>query len=203
MPNQIEPGAEFQSLPLEFIVSSPLVAAVKAQRVAAETTIDFVKSFFNDISPPAPPAPAPAPPKVFAPVAVELQLDRTVTQPPVGGLPPPAPVPSSVKIKVPIISLINVPNLQIDSLTINFRYEISQTYLDKNETKAFGELSVTSGPAIAAFVSASLKGGVNHSHSDENTVHRGGTLDISVRASQTAMPAGLDRLLSILSKGIE
>jgi hypothetical protein len=44
-------GAEFQALPLDFLISTPLVAAVKAQRVAAETTKEFVESMIENGKP--------------------------------------------------------------------------------------------------------------------------------------------------------
>lgn len=46
---EIQPAAEFQALPLEFIVAAPLIAAVKAQAVAAQATMEFVTKFKNDI----------------------------------------------------------------------------------------------------------------------------------------------------------
>ena len=39
--SQIQPAAEFQALPLEFIIASPLIGVVKAQSMAASTTIAF------------------------------------------------------------------------------------------------------------------------------------------------------------------
>ena len=43
----IQPGAEFQSLPLEFIVSAPLTAAVRAQAIAAKATQEYIEAFKN------------------------------------------------------------------------------------------------------------------------------------------------------------
>jgi len=36
-------GAELQALPLEYMLSSPLTAVIKAQALAAQTTIDFIE----------------------------------------------------------------------------------------------------------------------------------------------------------------
>ena len=50
MPPQDEPlvpAAEFQALPLAFIVAAPLKAAVDAQTVAAQTTRNFINSLMT------------------------------------------------------------------------------------------------------------------------------------------------------------
>ena len=36
-------GAELQALPLEYMLGTPLTAAIKAQALAAQTTIDFIE----------------------------------------------------------------------------------------------------------------------------------------------------------------
>jgi hypothetical protein len=38
-------GAELQQLPLQYMLSEPLTAVIKAQALAAQTTIQFIQSF--------------------------------------------------------------------------------------------------------------------------------------------------------------
>jgi hypothetical protein len=45
--NPVVPAAEFQALPLDFVIASPLISAVKAQAVAAAATRDFINAFKN------------------------------------------------------------------------------------------------------------------------------------------------------------
>ena len=55
-------AAEFQALPLEYIVTSPLTAAVKAQRATAEATKDFIQGMIGDDS---------------KPITVDFQVEHT------------------------------------------------------------------------------------------------------------------------------
>ncbi|HLL56126.1 MAG TPA: DUF2589 domain-containing protein [Myxococcaceae bacterium] len=105
----------------------------------------------------------------------------------------------AVRITAPLLSIIPVPNLLIDSLTVNFKYEISQTAVEKKKEDTNVQGSAKLGAMLAPWVDASFSGGVTTSSSLENTAHRGGSLDVTMRASQAPVPAALDKLLQLLS----
>ncbi|MDX9854227.1 MAG: DUF2589 domain-containing protein, partial [Tenuifilaceae bacterium] len=44
---QLIPAAEFQALPLGYIVAEPLKAAIMAQAIAAKTTQDFINNLLT------------------------------------------------------------------------------------------------------------------------------------------------------------
>src|SRR5690349_6694102 len=100
MANEILPAAEFQSLPLEFIISAPLSGAVKAQAVAADSARRFIEQF-KDAS------------VKFTAATVKNGTTK------------------KIDVEVPLLSMVPVPHLRIDSLTIDFKYEISQIVADK------------------------------------------------------------------------
>jgi len=190
MTAQIEPAAEFQKLPLEMVVATPLVAVAKAQAIAAQTTLDFITGLCDAGTVPAgAPAGARGP---LVPRTVDLSIERQVA----GG------ASTTAVIKAPMLAMVPVPHLLIDSVTINFKYEISQTYRDTAATSATAELKVGTTGILSKFVEATFHGNVAHSSSSEATTNRGGTLEIMVRASQAAIPVGLDRLLTMLSQAI-
>ena len=195
MQAQIEPASEFQKLPLEMVIGTPLVAVAKAQAIAAQATLDFVLKLCD-------PADATG---VRKPTTINLSIEQQVT-PALGaaapGAPPPQPAVASTIIKAPLLSIVPIPHLLIDSVTINFKYEVSQTFLDKSATSASAGLDVKTGAALSPFVEATFHGNLAHTSSSESTTNRGGTLDIMVRASQAPIPAGLDRLLTMLSQSI-
>jgi len=172
----IEPASEFQKLPLEMVIATPLVAVAKAQAIAAQTTISFVKGLIDDQG---------------KPEMVELSIEKEQ-----------AGAAQLAKVKVPLLTMVPVPHLLIDSLTINFKYEISQTFRNKSETSASAKLDVKTGAALSPFVEATFHGNVAHTSSSEASTNRGGTLDIMLRASQSPVPVGLDRLLTMLSQAI-
>ena len=172
----IEPAAEFQKLPLEMIVATPLVAVAKAQAIAADTTITFIKNLID---------------KDGKPETIALSVEKDE-----GG------AKKSATVKVPLLTMVPVPHLLIDSFTLNFKYEVSQTFRNKAETSGSAGLDIKSGAALSPFVEATFHGNVARSSSSESTTNRGGTLDIMLRASQSPIPVGLERLLTMLSQAI-
>jgi hypothetical protein len=173
---QIEPAAEFQKLPLEMVIATPLVAVAKAQSIVADTTISFIKNLID---------------KDNKPVAIDLSIEKTVGN-----------ATQSAAIKVPLLTVVPVPHLLIDSFTVNFKYEVSQTFRNKSETSGSAELGAKTGGVLSPFVEATFHGNIAHTSSSESATNRGGTLDIMLRASQSAIPVGLDRLITMLSQAI-
>lgn len=167
----ILPAAEFQALPLEFIIAAPLSGAVKAQAVAAQNTKEFIEAFKNE--------------------TVELQASSQI-----------AGDDRKVAVKVPLLAVVPIPHLRIDSLTVNFKYELSQVSVDRaeHERELKGELGTTG--FLSNFVKASFKGGLTSKSSSESTVNRAGSLDITVHASEGEMPEGLKRVVSLLGHAV-
>src|SRR5438094_4573750 len=112
MANEIQPAADFQALPLEFIIAAPLVSAVKAQAVAAETTRAFIQSMLKTEN------------NQTRPVTVDFSLDYKKAD--AGGV----MTTSTVNVNAPLLSLVPIPHLRIDSVTTHFKYEITQTVRD-------------------------------------------------------------------------
>lgn len=172
-------GAEFQALPLDFLISSPLVAAVNAQRVAAESTKSFIESMID--------------PNTKKPQTVEFSLDQVSND---GSS-------NSLTVNAPLLALVPVPHLRIDSLNIHFTFEISQTHRDAKATESSVSATVSSGKALSPWVSASVKGTASSKGSRESTLNRSGQLDVTVHASESEMPEGLARVLSLMTSAIQ
>ncbi len=188
MSADIQPGVEFQALPLEMIIATPLTAAVKAQRAAADATAAFINGFLiGDGTGPKKPA------------TIDLTVERTSAPGGGGG----GGGTNAITVHAPLLSIVPIPHLRIDSLTVNFKYAVSQVYVDKEQTRRSLDLTVKTGGVLSPWVEASLKGSLESTSSTENTVNRSGTLDITVRASEAPMPEGLNRLLAMLAKGVE
>lgn len=181
---EIVPAAEFQALPLEFIISSPLVAAVKAQAVAAKTTLDFINGMID--------------PQTNKPITVDFEVETNVAG--VNG------APSAVnkkKISAPMLSMVPIPHLRIDSLTINFKYEITQTMKNTAAMDQSLSMDFQTGGLLSNWVSGGLKGNVSSKSSEESTMNRSGTLEITVHASESPIPEGLAKVLGMLTNTIQ
>jgi hypothetical protein len=77
--------------------------------------------------------------------------------------------------------------LRHDQLQIRGRADLSR----QEETSSSADLKVGTTGILSKFVEATLHGNIAHTSSSESTTNRGGTLEIMVRASQSAMPVGL------------
>ncbi|MDE2784704.1 MAG: DUF2589 domain-containing protein [Gemmatimonadota bacterium] len=176
-----------KSVPLSHLIGGPLCAAVEAQAKAAHSTVEFVNAIGFE---------ADSPDKVRS-----VTFTYEVTD----------PEPQQARLTVPILTIIPIPFIRIDEMTIKFVMDVSEQSdteskseeesSDKSEVKA--EASVGWGPWKA---SASFSGSYSSSSKDTSSsslrqsTHA--TLDITVHAVQDEMPAGLSRVLGILEKSI-
>jgi hypothetical protein len=205
MAEQIVPAAEFQALPLDFIISAPLTAAVKAQAVAAAATRDFISAFLTGggAEPGASGAATPSTGAATAPSAgaggaqpgvpetVEFSLSYTTEG-----------KSQTTRVSAPLLSMIPVPHLRVDSLTVHFTYEITQTVRDTSQTDRAVSLEAGTSGLLSHWVKASLKGNVSSRSATESTMNRSGHMEITLHASEAPMPEGLSRLLSLLSSSV-
>jgi hypothetical protein len=171
MPNKTFTDIGVQALPLEFIISAPLLGVINAQKIAAQATLDFINTFKDQ--------------------TVELNTTSTT-----------AGQTSTISIKAPLLAMIPVPHLRIDSFTTHFKYEISQVASEKKNTELGGSAEAGTTGLWSNFVKASLKGNVSSQSSSESVMNRSGILEITVNASEAPIPEGLARMLNLLGKTI-
>ena len=180
------PAADFQALPLDFLIAAPLIAAVNAQKQAALTTKTYIESFLNPVA---------GSTNRFEPQTVNFNLNVQETD--AAG----ATTQRKVNLDVPLLSMVPVPHLRIDSLTTHFKYEVSQVVGSKRESAMQGEGEA--GIKFLPFLNATLKGSLSSRSAEESTTNRSGMLEITVHASEAPIPEGLARLLSLLAKMVE
>lgn len=183
-PPTTTPAAEFQALPLDTIVATPLTAAVKAQRATAEATRQFIEGLLNEESGDGGGA--------KTPLTVDFDIDYTDAE----------GESATRSVKAPLLSMVPVPHLRIDNLTINFVYEISETYMSEEAQSKSLDLEASTGRLLSPWVKASLKGSVSSESRSKSTMNRSGELRIHVEASESPIPEGLGRILSLLSRSI-
>jgi hypothetical protein len=168
--------AEFQSIPLDFIVAAPLTAVVNAQKLAAIATRDFVTA--------------------FAAQSVSFSFKNATTD--ATG----KTATEDVNLNVPLLSMVPTPHMRFDSFSVHFLYEVTQTAKEESSKSAAATLSAGAGAVLSPWVSASLQGSVSSKSASELTTNRSGTLEITLHASEAPMPEGLSRLLGILANSI-
>lgn len=213
---------ELRALPLEHIVGSPLLAAIKAQAMAAKTTVDFIKevglkprdydaSEKDALAPKKDDTSEPGKEKGFEARYVEFKFDRLleeeITTPPeegaAAGTPPTKTTKHSIvpsRLTVPLLAIVPIPYIRISDMTIDFEFQIkdvetSESQTDKNvSTQAKGGLW---------FGSASIKGSLSNKTSNKRETDRRTTLKINVHAVQDEIPEGLGRVLDMLNESMK
>jgi hypothetical protein len=180
--------AEFQKIPLDFIIATPLLTTINAHRQAAETTLAFITKLLNK----------PADGNGASGID-NLQFKMKVNEVDSNG----KSVQVEREISVPLITLVKVPSLNFDSMSVSFNYNISQISKEVNTNAQQAKLDIGTTGILKGFFNASLVGSVEHSRTRETTSNRGGTLEVKVNVSESQLPAGLQKILDALVENIE
>ncbi|HPX06089.1 MAG TPA: DUF2589 domain-containing protein [Tenuifilaceae bacterium] len=181
---QLIPAAEFQALPLGYIVAEPLKAAIMAQAIAAKTTQDFINNLLTgDADGPK------------TPITVDFEAMQSVGTGDTTTI-------KKVSVSAPLLAMVPIPHLRIDSLTTHFKYEISSVAKSSEDTSKGVNMNVETGSALSLWAKGSITGSVSSKSSSESVMNRSGVLEITVNASEAPMPEGLAKILGILANSI-
>lgn len=168
------------NIPFEALIGGPLTAAVHAQAVAAQTSIDFIESigFVNTDS-------TTTPTEVRNVTFKYQKLDDGVEK--------------SFSLTVPVLSVVPIPYLRIDEMTIDFTAKLSD--IDYSQTYS-GSNSSVSGSFRAGWGwgRVKLRAGYSSFHRklEKHSSSAEYTMDIHVRAVQDDLPKGMAKVLDIL-----
>jgi len=172
-------ASELQSLPFGSLIGGPLDAAIEAQARAAMSSVSFIRSIgFDDKN------------KVIPVTFVAKKGDNEIT------------------IDVPLLTIVPIPFIRIDEMTIDFKANItsSQQTEDKTSSSVAKSASIKAG-ASYLFFKASLEASVSSKKDSSSTRDSKysveTTIDVHVHAVQDELPAGLAKMLNILADTIE
>ncbi len=210
MPN---PGQELSSIDFESMIGGPLVAVINAQAQAAMTTVNFIKEVGfkkpsteedagGDTSTEEPIYVTFKYPKELSPYQPAIPADTTATPPVTASLAVPA-VYETQELQVPILTILPIPFIRIDLTTIDFNAKITSVEYRKTNTRLKVDASLEA-KAGWLWGSAKLKVSTSFQRTTQqgNTVNRTYSLAIHVKAVQDEMPAGMEKMLSILEGAI-
>ena len=173
-------------IPLNNLIASPLNACVYAQAEAAHTTMNFINSFGL----------ADANGENKEAVYVTFTYEREGQK---------------VLLKVPILTIVPIPYIAIDTLDINFTctvngienagYDIQSLSQDyQNKTSQEKSWYFWRPRTSTVYASVSNKRSSRSTQTSEFSVES--TLDVTVHAKSESMPAGMAKILEILSSSI-
>lgn len=190
---QSDATRQLGALPFGNIIGGPLVAAVEAQAKAARSTVDFIQSV------------------AYKPldngttdtnVVRELQTVEFAYE--IGG--------QSAKLSVPLLSIVPIPYIRIDDMTIQFKANISAETASQDTTSEETNKNVNAnvtgrygwGPArVEASFNASYSAKKDSTSAANSKYSVEYTMDIFIHAVQDDMPGGMVEVLKILKESIK
>jgi hypothetical protein len=178
---------QFKGLPIEDLVATPLIAAARAQGKLAGVTTDFIQSVGMESDENGNPTKARTVDFNFKrPVN---HADGTTTQ-------------EEASLSVPLLSIVNVPNLSITKTTVDFNMEVKQSSVETKQK----EVSATVTASYKAWyspVQASFSGSVSAKDSSTRKSDNSAKYAISVEAVDKGPPEGLMKVLDMLNASIQ
>ena len=160
---------QFTGLPIEQLISAPLVAAAEGQKSLAATTASFIQEVGMD--------------KDGNTKSVAFKYEDGS---------------ESVALDVPLLSIINIPSLCVDSIDVEFEMEVSTQSSSKSSTDSSAELNVKAGWGCW---SASFTGKVSHHSENSRKSDTSAKYSVSVKGKQEK-PEGLMKVLDMLNISI-
>jgi hypothetical protein len=202
------------ALPFGAVIGGPLKAAIEAQALAAKTTIDFIKAVgfeppraSNEPDPfSIEPSPSPQEPQLgpVRNVTFTYQVERSDG------------TKQLATLSVPILTIVPIPYIRIDEMTIDFTAKIMEQQVQKQSSTDESTSASSSGGSGSLNIGfwwwgASSSFNYNASYSSKHSQSASTaskyqteyTVNVHVRAVQDDLPAGLSRVLSILADGIK
>lgn len=191
---------ELSQIPFAHLIGAPMKAAIEAQALAAQSTIEFIQKvgfqqpangqvdmLFNNTSGDAS---AGTIRNVTMSYRKKDQNDAEKT----------------FDLTVPLLTIVPIPYIRIDEMTIDFKAKLTDSI--KRETNTSFQLNTSVGGEYSAFwspvkfdfrVSAAFK----TDSSSQAASTRDYEMSIHVRAVQDSMPSGLSKLLDMLEDAIK
>ncbi len=193
-------GDELSSLDFSSLIGGPLNAVIKAQALAAQTSVDFIKAvgFTADTNGNESPTMVEFSYKKLAPLkngdgSPVLEADGS-----------PKFGEQSFKLSVPFLTMLPLPFIEIAEATVDFNAKINS--IEERSTSSSLNLSHSSSAKLNwKVVSAEMKTSVSYqrSSSSGSKTERTYSLAVHVRVVQSELPAGTEKLLGILENSIK
>ncbi|MDR1175012.1 MAG: DUF2589 domain-containing protein [Treponema sp.] len=169
-------GAQFAGLDMGKLIGGPLTAAADASITLARSTADFINTVgFN--------------PDQSA-RTVLFKFERS-DQDPLGN-----PVRNEMRMEVPMLAIVPIPNLQIDEVNILFDMEVKECEKSEASLDAGAKFSLSAGFGP---VKISITGSVSVHQSNTRSSDNSAKYHVDVRATNHGYPEGLARVMDIMA----
>lgn len=105
-----------------------------------------------------------------------------------------------VKMEVPLLSIVNIPSLQVDNVDLTFDMEVRSAVSSENEKKKDGSIDANAGLKVGPFsMDVKIKGSISSSEKNTRSSDNSAKYHVQVHAAQAGQPEGLSRMLDMLA----
>lgn len=186
-PSQVATNA-LQAIPFSSMIGAPLKACIDAQAMAAKTTWEFIQEVGLSTDS-----------ETGEKKAVNVSFSFIQNG-------------RNVQLNVPLLTIVPIPYIAINSVDINFKASISASSSSVSETSSSSSLDagadVTAGLKVGPFhMDANFKANYSSKKdskaTEESKYSVEYTMDIAVKAGQESMPAGLAKVLELLGNSLD
>ena len=179
---------QFKGLPMSDLISQPLIAAAQAQGQLAGVTQQFIKDIGlqgDDNS--------------LSARTVNFGFNSPVTD---------AKGNTTLEhndLNVPLLSIVNVPNLSVKKATVDFTMEVKSSSRDTSSSSTTGNVSTTAKykswwSPVSVQMTASVS--TNKKSESVRSTDNSAKYDVHVEARDDGAPEGLMKVLDILNSAI-
>ncbi len=190
---------ELNSLDFSIYIGGPLQAAVQAQHAASMSQVNFIQEVGFETDPTSGDTSVRYVDFAFSKSVPNENLGADPTTLPAGTDVTSPFIDSEVTIKVPFLTMLTMPALRIDEMTIDFNAKLTSTETSNVSSEFAANASLGIDYKIVNFkASASYKRKASRGTTVEKTYNMG----VNVKALNDEVPPGLDRILTMLEDSI-
>ena len=172
-------GEQFAGLPMDQLIGSPLTAAADASIRLANSTADFINKVGFDAN------------GSVRNVAFKYEK-RSMNEDGTSNL-------DEMKVEIPMLAIVPIPNLQVDEVNILFDMEVKQS--ERSESSMDLGASLT-GTVNLGIVKVSVTGSVSAHQSNTRSSDNSAKYHVDVRATNHGTPEGLARVLDMMAANV-
>lgn len=172
-------GEQFAGLPMDQFIGSPLTAAADASIRLANSTADFINKVGFDAN------------GSVRNVAFKYEK-RSMNEDGTSNL-------DEMKVEIPMLAIVPIPNLQVDEVNILFDMEVKQS--ERSESSMDLGASLT-GSLNLGIIKVSVTGSVSAHQSNTRSSDNSAKYHVDVRATNHGTPEGLARVLDMMAANV-
>jgi len=169
-------GAVLQSLPIDELISAPLLAAIAAQVKASAAYVAFVRNVGLVDG------------KAVM-VAIDYSEDILDGSGTVTGT-------RRRSMNIPLLAMVSHPNVNIDTIDINFEVTVDTSEATQSDSSMEGAFEASAGWAV---FSVKVSGKASHSSSQTRKTDTRAKYSIGIKAKRDGPPEGMMRVLDALT----